>query len=81
MVSYTMNTSENVATGFSPFELRYARKPRTALDFTTEVETVTLTKQGAKEFVGKHQELIIKALNAVKLAQARMKLIYNEKKT
>jgi hypothetical protein len=80
MVLYAMNTSKNIATGFSPFELRYARKPRTALEIDTdagivalnrqgtEEKVLTLTKQGAKDFIKNHRELITEAMDVVKLA-------------
>lgn len=76
-----LNESPNASTGFSPYHLRFGRLPRTNQVFAPPEKVISpmpLTKDGAKEFITRHEALLAEATDAIKLAQARMKIYYDE---
>lgn len=79
-MTFALNTSPNTSTGFPPYELRYGQKPRSLLQPTQAASSTPLTKKGAKHFVEEHQSLLREAHNAIAVAQARMKAIYDKKR-
>jgi hypothetical protein len=78
--TFALNTSPNVSTGFTPYELRYGQKPRSLLQPQDDYNPLPLTKRGAETFVQEHQAILREAHDAIALAQARMKEVYDEKR-
>jgi hypothetical protein len=78
MILFRLNTSVNASTGFSLYELRYKRKPPSL--FPQPTEHIPITKEGGKEFIKRYAAIIEDVKAAIQLAQARMKLYYNQKR-
>ncbi|CZT02527.1 uncharacterized protein RCO7_06258 [Rhynchosporium graminicola] len=80
IVTLALNSSTNASTGFSPYELRYGRLPKSILEGECKSAVAQLTNKGAREFVAAHASLFDEAKDAISLAQARMKLSYDKKR-
>jgi hypothetical protein len=77
-ILFGLNTSVNASTGFSPYELRFGRPPPTL--FPQPTEYIPITLNGGKDFIKKHAAIIEDAKVAIHLAQARIKMYYDQKR-
>jgi hypothetical protein len=73
-IEHALNTSINAATQTTPYALLYSRDPKPI--FLDGSDTVT---SETTDFIATHEQLRAKATDAVKLAQAKMKLWYDDK--
>lgn len=69
-IQFALNTSVNASTGSSPYALLYGREPKSDFE-VAEAQSET-------DWIQRRIELRSEAADAVKLAQARMKIYYDD---
>jgi len=72
-VEYALNTSVNATTGYTPFFLLYGVHPR------SEINSASASCNDAEQFFQDRRQIREDAYEAIRLAQARMAIYYNEK--
>jgi hypothetical protein len=61
-LAFCLNISLNESTSFTPFKLKYARKPKSALTAIMETTNpIELTKNSARDFVANYEGILKEA--------------------